>query len=496
MKHIMLWMMVMSLSLTGCGNKVDSSSKDVSVSKANSLLDAGNFEGAILVLEPLHEGNPSDPEVSNKLLHAYAGAGSFETMKVAEIWKEIDSIIDDIKKEQKNHFKKATSEDADRLLAEIERILKPIPELSDLQKKRLDQAIKLYRDLGMTVETAGKYNNFKWGVLHTYRLAINVKAIVSSVRQSNQESGKIDIKAIEKLVMPKLKLMGQDFFMAYKLYSNSFDKIKKVTDSIDKILSKTIKDENFKLKINTLAKDEGEFFRSLINDNIKASSTLISMLGDIYHNNGHKEKVKDLVKKLPTQEELRETQRRIETLVKVFIDQFNTDHPEVEGKLKAIFTEQLKIEVLESVKLSLKARNTNPLKELLESKKPEVEILKSYYLILKGDLEASDLQEDLKAEVEIIKKKVDLEMLKAELKEIAEAFKQDAKVVEVGAEALVNKNKEQVKVRKETIEIEINKIRDDLDGLTDELKENLNAEDADKETQKEIVQEVKELVEN
>lgn len=496
MKHIMLWMMVLSLSLAGCGKKVDSSSKDVSVSKANALLDSGNFEGAILVLEPLHAVNPNDPEVNNKLLHAYAGAGSFEAMKVAEIWKEIELIIEDIKKEQKDKLKKATLEDADKLMGEIERILKPIPELSDLQKQRLDQAIKLYRDLGMTVETAGKYNNFKWGVLHTYRLAINVKAIVSSVRKSNQESGKVDIKAIEKLVMPKLKLMGQDLFMAYKLYSNSFDKIKKVTDSIDKILAKTIKDENFKLKINTLAKNEGEFFKSLINDNIKASSSLLSMLGDIYHNNGHKDKIKELVKKLPTEEELKATQKRMETLVKVFIEQFNTDHPEVEGKLKAIFTEQLKIEVLESVKLSLKARNTNPLKELLESKKPEVEILKSYYLILKGDLEASDLEENLKAEVEIIKKKVDLEMLKAELKEIAAAFKEDAKVVEMGAEALMNKNKEQLKVRKEALEIEINKIRDDLDGLTDELKENLNAADGDKETQKEIIQEVKVLVEN
>lgn len=495
MKQIIL-LMVLSLVLAGCGKKIDSSSKDVSVSKANALLDSGNFEGAILVLEPLHEGNPGDQDVSSKLLHAYAGAGSFEALKVAEIWKEIESIIEDIKKEQKDKLKKASVEDADKLMGEIERILKPIPELTDLQKKRLDQAIKLYKDLGMTVENAGKYNNFKWGVLHTYRLAINVKAIVSSVRKSNQESGKIDIKAIEKLVMPKLKLMGQDLFMAYKLYSNSFDKIKKVTDSIDKILAKTIKDENFKLKINTLAKDESEFFKNLINDNIKASSSLLSMLGDIYHNNGHKDKVKELVKKLPTAEELKETQKRIEHLVKVFIDQFNSDHPEVEGKLKSIFTEQLKLDVLDAVKLSLKARNTNPLKELLETKKPEVEVLKSYYLILKGDLEASDLEENLKAEVDVIKKKVDLEMLKSELKEIAEAFKADAKVVELGGEALLAKNKEQLNARKAVLEIEINKIRDDLDGLTDELKENLNAEDADKETQKEIVQEVKVLVEN
>lgn len=479
-----------------CGKKIDSSSKDVSVSKANALLDSGNFEGAIQALEPLHEGNPTDQEVSSKLLHAYAGAGSFEALKVAEIWKEIESIVEDIKKEQKDKIKKASVEDADKLMGEIERILKPIPELTDLQKQRLDQAIKLYKDLGMTVENAGKYNNFKWGVLHTYRLAINVKAIVSSVRKSNQESGKIDIKAIEKLVMPKLKLMGQDLFMAYKLYSNSFDKIKKVTDSIDKILAKTIKDENFKLKINTLAKDEEEFFKNMINDNIKASSSLLSMLGDIYHNNGHKDKLNELVKKLPTAVELKETQKRIEHLVKVFIDQFNSDHPEVERKLKSIFTEQLKLDVLEAVKLSLKARNTHPLKELLETKKPEVEVLKSYYLILKGDLEASDLEENLKSEVEVIKKKVDLEMLKTELKEIAEAFKADAKVVELGGEALLAKNKEQLKVRQEALEIEINKIRDDLDGLTDELKENLNAEDADKETQKAIVQEVKVLVEN
>jgi hypothetical protein len=71
----------------------------------------------------------------------------FQWRKVDMLERIMSSIIDDIKTEQKNNFKKATSEDADRLLAEIERILKPIPEISDLQKKRIDQAITAAAEL-------------------------------------------------------------------------------------------------------------------------------------------------------------------------------------------------------------------------------------------------------------------------------------------------------------------------------------------------------------
>lgn len=493
MKPIIL-MMILALSLIGCGKKIESSSKEVSISKASSLLDAGEYESAIQVLEPLHNANPDDPEVGKKLLHAYAGAGSFEALKVASIWKEIEVILDDIKEKQKEKLKKASLESVSSLLSEVERILQPIPELSELQVKRLNQAIRLYQDLGMTVENAGKYNNFKWGVLHTYRLAITIKSIVSSVRRSQAEEPE-NFKAIEKLVLPKLKMIGQDLFMAYKLYSNSFDKIKKITESIDKILAKTIKDENFKLKINTLAKNEGEFFKSLINDNIKAASSLLNMLGDIYQNNGHKERVKALVKKLPEQE-LKDSLKRTEQLLKIFIAQFNEDHPEVENKLRSIFTDELKTEVLEAIKQSLKVKNTDPLKELLSSKKPEVEVLKSYYLILKGDFDESDLEENIKIEVENLKKKVDLEMLKAELEEIINDLKKDTKVVELGAEALIAKNEEQLRLRKEALEVEIGKIKEDLSDLTDELKENLGAEDHDAEAEAEIIQDVKNLVEN
>lgn len=495
MKQI-IFLMCLMFVLVSCGQKVDHSAKEASIANASKMMDAGDFEAAITVLESVHHSNPDDMDISIKLLHAYSGAGSFEALKVAQIWKDIQEELQVIKNEEKAKLDKSVLKSADNLVANLEKTLKPIPELSEKQLQRLDQAIDLYNELGMTVETAGKYNNFKWGALHVYRLAINVKSVVSAVRKNTSEGDKLNLKAIEAVVMPKLKIMGRDLFLAYKLYSNSFDKIKKITDSIDKLIGKTIKDENFKLKISTIAKDEGEFYKSLINDNIKASSVLLSKLSDIYHNNGHKDKVKDLVGKLPSEEELKETQKRIEGLVKVFIDQFREDHPEVESKLKSIFTEQLKIDVLESIKLSLKARNTDPLKELLESKRPEMEVIKSYYLILKGEFEESSLEEDLKAEVNALKSKVDLEMLKIELKEIAEALRQDSKVVELGADAIMHQNKEKLEARKVKLEADIKKITDDLDCITDELKENIKAEDPDKETEEQIHQEVKTFVEN
>src|SRR5690606_34288350 len=131
-----------------------------------------------------------------------------------------------------------------------------IPEINIKQKLRLNQAIDLYQGLGFRVDNAGKDNNFKWGTLHIYRLAINLKQMVQEAKQIQTESEGIDLKAVEMAMIPKLKVIGQDIFMAYKLFSNSFEKIKKITDNVDHIIAKTVNDKNFKLKVNTLAKSE------------------------------------------------------------------------------------------------------------------------------------------------------------------------------------------------------------------------------------------------
>jgi hypothetical protein len=489
--------LLIALSVAGCGKKVDHDSKTTTLSAVEAQLNSGQYEKAIETLEALRVNHPNDEQIKIKLLHSYAGAGSFEALKVVGIWKEIEGLLKEFKNRQKEDLKTSAKQSLDNFSIELEKLLAPIPELSPKQKLRLNQAIALYQELGFKIETAGKYNNFKWGALHIYRLAVTLKEMVKEAKQIQVEADSIDLKAIERAMVPKLKVMGQDIFIAYKLFGNSFDKIKKITESVDKIIAKTVNDKEFKLKVNNLAKSEGEFFSSLIQDNINAASVLIRKLGDIYVENGHKERLENLVKTaLPSEQEIKESQRRIEVLVKVFIKNFTSEHPEIEEKLKSIFTEDLKKEIIAAAKESIKVKNTNPLKELLSSKKPEIEVLNTYYLLLKDEVKASDIEEDIKDELESLKSKVDLELIKEELKAIAEALKEDTKVVQLGTEAIVYKTRDQLLERQKVLEKEVKWLEKYLGDLGQDLKQSIESENPDKEEMNEIIQDTKDFVES
>jgi hypothetical protein len=305
------------------------------------------------------------------------------------------------------------------------------------------------------------------------------------------------LKAIERAMIPRLKVIGQDIFMAYKLFGNSFEKIKKITESVDKIIAKTVNDKDFKLKVNTIAKSEGEFFKSLIQDNINAASVLVRKLGDIYVENGHEERLQNLVKNaLPSEQEVKDSQRKIEALIKVFVKNFTEENPQIEEKLKSIFTESLKKEIIAAAKESIKVKNTSPLKDLLASKQPEIEVLNSYYLLLRNEIKESDLEENVKAELDSLKSKVDLELIKEELKAIAEALKEDTKIVQLGAEAIAYKTRDQLLERQKVLEKEIKWLEKYLGDLSLDLKQSLESENPDNEEMEKITNDTKEFVES
>jgi hypothetical protein len=489
--------LLIALSVAGCGKKVDHDSKATTLSAVEAQLNNGEFEKAIETLESLKANHPNDEQIKIKLLHSYAGAGSFEALKVVSIWKEVEGLLKELRKSQEDDLKASAKQSLDNFAIELEKLFAPIPELSPKQKLRLNQAITLYQELGFKVETAGKYNNFKWGTLHIYRLAVTLKELVKEAKEIQVEGDSINLKAIERAMIPKLKVIGQDIFMAYKLFGNSFDKIKKITESIDKIVAKTVNDKDFKLKVNALAKSEGEFFSSLIQDNINAASVLVKKLGDIYVENGHQERLQNLVKTaLPSEQEIKASERRIEALVKVFIKNFTSENPEIEERLKSIFTESLKQQIIASAKESIKVKNTNPLKELLASKKPEIEVLNSYYLLLKNEVKASDIEEELKDELESLKKKVDLELIKEELKAISEALKEDTQVIKLGAETIMYSTRDQLLERQKLLKKETKWLEKYLGDLNQDLKQSIESENPDQEEMDKIIQETKIFVES
>lgn len=487
--------LIIALAAAGCGKKVNQSSQETAKASASAQLDKGQYESAISTLEPIHAKHPHDEEIKTKLLHAYAGAGGFEALKVMSTWKEIEVLLKKFKKVQEDEIKGSAKAGLDQFATELEKLLAPIPELTTKQQKRLNQAIELYQELGLRVETAGRYNNFKWGTLHVYRLAFNLKTMVKELRKAQVGAETMDLGALEAVALPKLKVIGQDIFMAYKLYGNSFDKIKKIIDSVDKIIAKTVNNKEFRLKVNTMARNEAEFYRSLIEDNIASASVLFRKLGEIYVNNGYEERFQKLSEGLPSTEEIAQTNRRIETLVRVFLKNFTEENPQVEERLKNIFTEDLKKEVMTALRSSIELKNSNPIKELLASKKPEIATLSSYYLLLTDAIKVSDLEEEIKVELEALKGKVDLELMKEEARAITLALKEDTLVVQLGAEAVVYRSEEQLVERNKLLEKEIKWLEKFLGDLSQELRLSLEQDNPDKEKMEKIVEETKAFVE-
>ncbi len=494
---VSLPILILALSLSGCGEKVDNNSRQSTLAAVEAQMNSRKFEEAIPTLERLKVRYPKDDEIKIKLLHAYAGAGSFEALKVVEIWKEFEVNIDLFESNIKKDSGLSLKDFLPKLASEIENLLRPIPNLTKKQKRRLDQAIALYQELGFKIETAGRYNNFKWGTLHIYRLAIGIKELVQDVKVTAQEGNEIDLKAIEKAIIPRLSIIGKDIFMAYQLFGNSFDKVRKISASIDKIIAKTINNDSFKLQVNTLARTELEFYESLLRDNIAAASVLVRKLVEVYRDEGYGEQIGVVVNNtLPTAEDLNQAQRRIEALLKVTLTNFLTNNPELEQRLKSIFNEELKKSVISAAKQSLEVKNTEPLKNLLASRRPDLDILRNYYLLLKGEVQASDLEANINAELEILRRKIDLELLKDELKIIANSLDSDTLIIQLGAAAITYRTKELLQDRKKVIEREIEQLRNYLSPLVEDLRDSTQAPNHDQGKMNRIIQETIDFVES
>lgn len=441
----------------GCGRNIQHSSQEKAMSTAQAQLDSRQFEKAIETLESLRISNPHNEEIKIKLFHAYAGAGSFEALKVVGIWLEFETLLKEFRQNQEVNFTKQSENFAIKnLVPQLKKLLAPIPELTTRQKTRLAQAIELYQVLEFKLETAGRYSNFKWGTLHIYRLAINFKELVSEVDKFQLGDRSVDLKKIENVIIPKLKVTGQDILMAYKLFGFSFDKIKKITESLDKIVAKIVNDKDFKLIVNTNARNESEFFKSLIQDNIHVASTLIRKISAEYIKNRDNGNVPNTPETdLLLQKDVKAYEVRIETFIKIFIEKFTSKNPDIEVRLQSIFSESLKQEFLKATEECFKTKDTDPLKNLLFSKQPEVETLKSYYLLLVNEIQESELEDRIKDEIGDLNRKVELELLKEELEKIIDALKRDIRIIKLKTGTIIYKDRETLSERKMILEKEI-----------------------------------------
>ncbi|MGB0452636.1 MAG: hypothetical protein ACPGJV_02895 [Bacteriovoracaceae bacterium] len=504
MKRLILTLLTIGLvttTLVSCGkNTKDQQVQEMSV--ANSYLNAKEYEKAIEILESAIEKYLERKEIKIKLAHAYAGAGGFEAIKFGRLIKELE----------KTKLQGKVGE----LLAKIENALSKVPQLSNRQKTRLDQAITLYTDLGFDPYSTSGENNFKWGVLHTYRLLVTVKESVTFIREIVEDRTRYTEDEIQKFFIVKGDLFAKDFYKSYQLFKNSFDKLKAVTSKVENLIKNTVESDEFELKIESKAKNYRQFVKDIIRDNKEIISTAIAKVSDkvdllnledsikrtsilIEGEVDAKKSVNTIVKGFKdNKKDVDARLERLEILARLFLDNVVLKYPQESEKLKRIFDEDLRNEAESAIDLAMQEKHFSPIKDFLESKESNIETIVDAWKILSSEYENSQIQKIAEPDVKALLSYIDKEEAKR-LKERAEkATKEIEEITEDGLEDIqkkVNSTASDEKLndmlRKDAEELEA-----DVKPYTDEVEEAFEIEDKEMEEKApEIIDNVREYIE-
>ncbi|GEM_PF-5746281 len=527
MKRLILTLLTIGLvttTLVSCGkNAKDQQVQEMSV--ANSYLNAKEYEKAIEILEPAIAKYPERKEIKVKLAHAYAGAGGFEAIKFGRLIKELE--------------KTKLQGKVEELLAKIEDALSKVPQLSDRQKTRLDQSISLYTDLGFDPYSTSGENNFKWGVLHTYRLLVTVKESVTFIREIVEDRTRYTEDEIQKFIIAKGDLFAKDFYKSYQLFKNSFDKLKAITSKVENLIKNTVESDEFKLKIESKAKNYRQFVKDIIRDNkeiISAAIAKISDKVDLLNLEASIKRVSNLIegevdavdakKSVNTivkgfkdnKKDVDERLERLEILARLFLDNIVLKYPQENEELERIFDEDLRNEAESAIDLAMQEKNFRPIKDFLESKESSIKTIVNAWKILSSEYESSQIQNIAEPDVKALLSYIDREEVER-LKERAEkAAKEIEEITEDGFEDIqeevnstasdikevIEDTAEELKVNNQGRDENLNdmlrkdaeELEADVKPYTDEVEEALEMEDKEMEEKApEIIENVREYIE-
>jgi hypothetical protein len=220
----MILLLLLQVLVLGCG-KNTRNAEGREMAEALHLLNSKNYEAAIPKLEKICQ-RQGDVDCKIKLMHAYAGAGGFEALRVMRMAKVLEKNLVEAKKIK-------TSD----LLLTTKMALDPMPILTPHKKHRINQAIAIYDVVEPYFETAGQYNNFKWGLLHAFRLGTTMKSFYIDVAEAIEGKNKIDaIRPLRKKIGKNFESIFQDASWTYKLLKHSYPKFQKIMLKFDKLL--------------------------------------------------------------------------------------------------------------------------------------------------------------------------------------------------------------------------------------------------------------------
>ncbi len=223
MRNLLLLLLVQALVL-GCG-KNTKTDEGQQMADALHLLNSKKYEEAIPKLEKIC-ARRGDVGCKVKLMHAYAGAGGFEALKVMRMAKILEKNIVEAKKIKSSS-----------LLTTTQMALEPMPLLTPHKRNRINQAIKIYDEVEPFFETAGQYNNFKWGLLHAFRLGTTMKSFYIELIEASEKKDKISsFLSFRKKIGKNFEAIFQDASWTYKLLKHSYPKFQKIMVKFDKLL--------------------------------------------------------------------------------------------------------------------------------------------------------------------------------------------------------------------------------------------------------------------
>lgn len=376
----LILILALGFLLLSCGKKVARDHESRDLSSAEALLNARDFEAAILKLRSMHEQDPQNKRISEKYLHALAGGAGFESLKILK-------MSDDVQKAIKAMDENPSSD----ARADLERALRPLPLLSERQQTHLEEAIALYNELRLSSETAGSYNNFKWGTLHLYRMAVTAKLIAGEVSAATPEGHSADILEIERAVLKRFPTMGLDLFLAHKLYENSFDLVKKFTTVITKAIARFAGDKGFRIKIRSSYSSQKDFYQGLVEDNREAVAKILTKIFRVYQD----------------QSRLTGDEKKTAALFQLSLENLQKGQDEIHEKLKSIFTREIQDDFKAALSKVVSEGDAGGIKDFLNSDREDIQSIVTTYQVFTGNLSETDVPEHLKDRVKILQEEVE-----------------------------------------------------------------------------------------
>lgn len=416
-----------------------------SYAQAMQAMNQKNYEEAVVALEKVVAEYPNSPEAKRRLMHAYAGAAGFESMKfrnqIEDVKKRLESSefkssLSELEEFQRQHssvsridlslLRKLRKVTVSRRLKEL---FSSIPTLSPRQTERLAQALRMYKDLGLSPKTSSKEDNFKWGVLFSYRILVNLKLQFDSLDKTVSQSSKAGWESHKELTLKSSKQIIEDAKFAYTLFKYSYTKLSKITDAIDKFLKKAT-NGRFHGEMIVEAKSVGELLSRFMLENRDLTADFTATIEEKFENSGlaqMAEEIFDRVKNESPEYEYRKD--RIRAIVRKSIDLMNQEHSkEIDGAVlisKKVWSE------LEPYLNSIEEEGSfDEIKKLLRDHRSELNYLKRLAKDLLDEERMVDLHAQLRPQLEALREMVDREQVII--------FLEKARLLEAESKALGN----------------------------------------------------------